>query len=195
MPPVKKTTPAKGAKPKKEKPLTRRKTALIMTTGAEGDSYILDLVHKTDEVIRTGRPPKYNPTSLWKKFVEYVEHSRNNPARTEQPFGTGFIVVGSAERPLTLLNFYLFAGIDRKTFAGYEENDAFFPITTRIRDVIFSQKFDGAARGVFKDNLIARDLGIGERLDIAGSFDPTKPIKVEFGKGNANAPKTKIPAK
>lgn len=192
MPPVKNKAPAK---PKREKPLTRRKTALIMTTGAEGDKYILDLVRRTDEVIKAGRPPKHNPTTLWEKFVEYVEHSINNPARTEQPFGTGFIVVGSAERPLTLLGFYLFAGIDRTTFARYEESEDFRTITTRIRDVIFSQKFDGAARGIFKDNLIARDLGIGERLDIAGSFDPSKPIRVEFGKGNLNAPKSKTPSK
>lgn len=186
---AKKQTMAKTPNPKEAKPLVRRKTAAVMSTGSGGDDFILGLVRKAGEAIKTGRPAKYTPIELWDKFVEYVEWMVGNPAKVERPFSSGIIVVSNGERPLKLIDFYNYAGIDRKTFASYEEKDAFLPITTCIRDIIYSQKFDGAARGVFDSNLIARELGIGERLDVAGMFDPSKPIKVEFGKGNINAPK------
>lgn len=182
-------TEKKAKKTKREKPLTRRVTAPVLTTGSDGDRFILNLIKKADEVIRTGRPLKYDPLTLWAKFIEYVDWVVSNPAKVERPFSSGLIVVCSQDRPLKLIDFYAFAGITHSMFQRYEEKDDFKAITARVRDIIYSQKFDGAARGIFESNIIARDLGIGDKLDIAGTFDPSKPIKVEFGKGNTNVPK------
>lgn len=192
------TSKEKGAKPKKVKPLTRIMTAPVITTNSEPDNFIHDLALKVDAVIRDeysgkkrGRPRKYEPIELWEKFLEYLEFVKEHPAKIERSFSSGVIAVHTEERPLKLIDFYKFAGITQRMFQYYETNEEFTVITAHIRDLIFSQKFDGAARGKFDSNLIARDLGIGDKLDVAGLYDASKPIKIVFGKGNENAPKQK----
>jgi hypothetical protein len=42
----------------------------------------------------------------------------------------------------------------------------FLQIITRIEDIIYSQKFEGAAVGQFNSNIIARDLKLSDQTDI-----------------------------
>lgn len=187
---------AKPPRPKKEKPLTRVMTAPIVRTGRTGDDYALQLARRVDidallnpDKSKAGRPLKMTPHELWQRFVEYCEWIANKPSETEHAFSSGIIAIKNSERPMSLRSFSIFAGIDRSTFSEYEQRPEFSRIAAHIRDIIFEQKFNGAARGEFDSALIARELDIGDRLDVAGQFDPTKPIQILFGKGNINAPK------
>ena len=42
----------------------------------------------------------------------------------------------------------------------------YFGITTRIRDIIYDQKFTGAAAGLLESNIIARELGLVDKKDV-----------------------------
>lgn len=192
-----KTTKAKGSKPttvKPSKPLTRILTAPVIQTDTPPDMYAVELVKRINEDIldtekKVGRPRIYTPGELWAVFVEYVEWMAQIPAKLERPFASGIISITNTKRALSLRSFYIYAGINRLAFYNYESKPEFATVTEYIRDVIFEQKFDGATRGEFDPNIIARDLGLGENLDITGRFDPSKKIKVTFGEGNINAPK------
>ena len=40
------------------------------------------------------------------------------------------------------------------------------PIIHKIEEIIYNQKFEGAAVGIFNSNIIARDLGLSDKKDI-----------------------------
>lgn len=57
----------------------------------------------------------------------------------------------------------------------------FSQIITRIREIIYNQKFSGAASGFLNPNIIARDLGLTDKADItsAGQQIGVKEITIE----------------
>lgn len=67
-------------------------------------------------------------------------------------------------RPLTLSGFCSFLHIAPQTWRYWRKNR---PDLSRaiemIEDVIYVQKFEGAAAGIFKANIISRDLGAAHR--------------------------------
>lgn len=118
----------------------------------------------------TGRPLSYSPEELWEKAVEYFEFCDKNPwTKAEVIKGgekAGEIVEVPINRPYTIIAFCLFAGITRKTFDNYGRLPEFLPFYTRIKDICYSQKFEGASVGAFNANIIARDLGLREVTDV-----------------------------
>ena len=78
----------------------------------------------------------------------------NNPLYERKAFGTGLVADLPKLRAMSICGFCIFAGIDRQTFANYEDKAEYFGITTRIRDIIYDQKFTGAAAGLLESNII-----------------------------------------
>lgn len=173
---------------------------VIIDTGLPADDYglklvrlvnINDLKEEVENVKRgVGKPIKFTPMQLWEKFISYCEWMNDIASQSERAFGTGVIVRTRTQRPYTLEAFYLYAGITHKTFNYYEDKQEYIPITERIRHIILTQKKDGAIRGDFKENIIAREIGLKESVDVANTFDPTADIVIKFGQGNINAPKS-----
>ncbi len=125
-----------------------------------------------------GKQPKYTPKKLWDKFAEYCEWVDANPfqeavlvqkgIKVETEDGdtkTKYSTELPKMRPYTLSGFYVFADMDRTTFYDYEQKEEYATITTRIRNVIYTQKFEGAASGFFNANIIARDLGLADKQE------------------------------
>ena len=96
-----------------------------------------------------GTEKKYAPDELWVKAVEYFKWVEDNKMRA-----------------MTITEFCVFAGITSQTFFNYEKEQAYFDITARIRDIIYSQKFTGAAAGLLESNIIARELGLADKQEI-----------------------------
>jgi hypothetical protein len=67
--------------------------------------------------------------------------------------------------PFTLTGLFLFLNIDRKTWDLYRGREDFIPVITRIEQIIYVQKFEGAVVGAFNANIIARELGLKEGVD------------------------------
>ena len=76
-------------------------------------------------------------------------------------------------RPYTLRGLCLYLDVNRVYLNKFESERAregtatakdFCNIITRIRDVIYNQKFCGAAAGLFDPKIIALDLGLHKRL-------------------------------
>lgn len=118
----------------------------------------------------TGRPNAYTPAELWQKAQEYFQWAEENPLQEDRVFSNGTRMLVDKMRAMTEREFCLFAGIDRTTFnhykSGQEEYKDFFHIAGTISDLIYCQKFTGAAADLLNPNLIARDLALKESTAI-----------------------------
>lgn len=129
-----------------------------------------------DLLKKVGRPQSYQPKELRDKFVEYVEETINNPIQVEQLVPKGGTQKLKKVHPITIQAFCLYAGISSSTFYNYKEKEEFLEITSHIDDFIHVYLFNHAAIGEFKDNLIARKLGMADKQDMDVSM--SKPINI-----------------
>ena len=138
----------------------------------EGNEYYL---------LRTkdGRDKQYKkPENLVEACNEYftfclgnplieVEQSRSRKSKKELEItedsikveDTGLIELPKM-RPFTLEGLCNFIDLSVEGFKLYEKRKDFVGVTTRVRQIIYNQKFEGAAAGFLNANIIARDLGL-----------------------------------
>lgn len=132
-----------------------------------------------------GQPKAYKPDDLWKKALEYFEWCESHPWHKNEAIKggeqAGTIIQIPTATPFTLKGLCIFANISFTTFDNYSKKPEYVEITTRIREICYTQKFEGAAVGAFNANLIARDLGLTEKTDlhVEGQWDITMNINGE----------------
>lgn len=82
---------------------------------------------------------------------------------------------------MTEMGLCVFLGISTSSFYKYYVGDNdYVDIITRIREVIRTQKFEGAAAGFLNANIIARDLGLKEQHDLTTGGDKINPPAIVF---------------
>lgn len=118
--------------------------------------------------------PKYieSPEILWEYFTNYVEAERNNPMyKTEYVGKDGNEVHTALQVPITFEGFecYLDDLDIISHLSDYSANkngvyDEYSTIITRIRKNCFVQNFKGASVGLFNANIIAKKLGLIEKV-------------------------------
>ena len=119
-----------------------------------------------------GAPIKFEtPELLWEESCEYFEWCDDNPLEEEKLFHSqGIITRGTAYkmRAYTLKELCLFLGVGEAYLKQFneEKHKEFSSVITRIRDIIFTQKFTGAAADLLNPNIIARDLGLADKKDL-----------------------------
>lgn len=126
---------------------------------------------------KTGAPKKIpTPEILWDLACKYFQMIDEMPHEKQD-----FIKGGDQAGKIIRLE-----SIQPYTMAGFEdylaENDVvaklddyisnkdgryaeFTVIIARIKNIMFDQKFRGAAVGAFKENIIARELGIADKTE------------------------------
>lgn len=119
-----------------------------------------------------GRKPIFaTADDLWDMCAEYFEWVDANPLKEAQAFAyQGDVKLQDIPkmRAMTLAGLCIFLDIDRTTWADYGARDGFTTVTTRVEDIIRSQKFEGAAAGLLNANIIARDLGLADKSEHTG---------------------------
>lgn len=117
----------------------------------------------------TGRPTAYTPDSLWRKACKYFEWVYKNPLKAKKVFSNGTRATVDKLRPMTEKAFCLFAGIGEETFRRYKTDETykeFWGVSRVIEQIIYSQKFEGAAVDLFNASIIARDLGLVDKKQL-----------------------------
>lgn len=105
-----------------------------------------------------------SPDLLWEACKEYFEATDERKWYKTEFNGKDAIECHVPnETPYTWTGLYLFLDISHQTWKDYEAKEGFVEICTRVRNIIYTQKFEGAAVGAFNPNLISRDLGIAEK--------------------------------
>lgn len=135
---------------------------------------------------KSGRDKIYKTTNaLAKACNEYFEWCQKNPLLESDILkqhvnGEGEKLVNVSipkMRPFTIHGLCNFLDIALSTFQEYEKREGFSVITTRVRQIIYAQKFEGAAAGFLNANIIARDLGLVEKKEL--DVKEVKPTKFE----------------
>ena len=117
------------------------------------------------------KPKKYEtPEELWAKAIEYFEWVDKNPYLQKDYVGKdGFEVEREKPTPYTRKELCIFLNITEQTFINYRSNKDpwkdLFEVCTHIEQIIDNQKFKGAAIGLFNHSIIARDLGLADKVD------------------------------
>lgn len=124
------------------------------------------------------------PTVLWEACCEYFEKTDQRKWIKKDWVGKdAFEVERKTDTPYTLSGLYVFLDIDRTTWELYREREDFIPIITRVEQIIYTQKFEGAAVGAYNANIIARDLGLADKKELAGSVNMPTPVVEVFNHG------------
>lgn len=125
-----------------------------------------------------------NSESLWMAACEYFEWVEDNPLYEDKvSFYQGVPTHDPIEkmRAMTISGLCLFLEIDHQTFDNYGSKpgyEDYFGIVEKIRQVIYTQKFTGAAADLLNSNIIARDLGLADKTDIQSTDGSMTPAQI-----------------
>lgn len=119
-----------------------------------------------------GRKPLFaNPDVLLDACLEYIQWVEENPLQSSELTtyqGKSELVEVPKMRAMTIGGLCIFLDIDQTTWREYAKKDGFSSVTTRVEEIIRTQKFEGAAGGFLNPNIIARDLGLADRSELTG---------------------------
>lgn len=120
-----------------------------------------------------GPKPRFaTAEDLWTACCEYFEWVEANPLWEDKL--VAFQGLASHEpvakmRAMTLAGLCLYLDISRVTWAEWKKSRAdLSAVITRAEEVIYSQKFAGAAADLLNANIIARDLGLADKSEVYG---------------------------
>lgn len=141
---------------------------------------------KTNDLAKIGRPRKFTPETLAAKFEEYRAYHPTRRRYINEVIRSGErageIVQVPVQPPMSLISFVLFAGITFEGWDNYCKREEFFEVTTHIRKEIEGDQVDGAAVGQYNQNIIARLVGLSDKLQMQGEGNAQLNISVN-GKG------------
>lgn len=82
---------------------------------------------------------------------------------------------------MTISGLCIFLDISMQTWLDYKGRKDFIDITTRVENIIYNQKFTGAAADLLNANIIARDLGLKDesKVDHTSSDGSMSPKQVK----------------
>lgn len=121
------------------------------------------------------------PELLWEAACEYFEWCDENPLIEIDFKGKDADRVELPKmRAFTIHGLCLYLDCNTKYFNDFKEanHEGFSDVLTRVMDIIYNQKFTGAAAGFLNPNIIARDLGLKDNTQT--EFKVTQLPKIEY---------------
>ena len=108
---------------------------------------------------------------LWVACCEYFQWVEDSPLIEMRPFAYQGVVVQEPVpkmRAMTLMGLCVFLDISDQTWRDYREYDDFIGVIKRAENIIYEQKFTGAAADLLNANIISRELGLSEKNEHTG---------------------------
>lgn len=109
-----------------------------------------------------------NPDDLWKACCEYFAWNEANPLWEDKICsyeGVHEHKPLARMRAMTIIGLCMFIGITQKTWCEWRlERPDLSDVITAADNIIKQQKFEGAAAGMLQHNIIARDLGLVDKM-------------------------------
>ena len=117
-----------------------------------------------------GRKPIFETAeALETACYEYFQWIEDNPLKAAELVkfqGKAKVKMVPKMRAMTESGLCIFLDIPTSTWHNYKTRDDFVEVTTRISEIIFNQKFSGAAADMLNANIIARDLGLTDKKEV-----------------------------
>lgn len=141
-----------------------------------------------------------SPELLLKSAYEYFQWCDDNPwtkiettTRIVKKIPMSDEKVIPTARPYTISGLCLYLDCNTQYFSQFKKNltesdidKDFSLVITRIEDIIYTQKFEGAAVGAFNANIIARDLGLSDRQETNNKTELNITVQDEYTKDELN---------
>lgn len=118
------------------------------------------------------------PDLLWEEACKYFEWCDDNPLQEMvldkiRVNGMGDKLIKESMpkmRPYTMHGLCLYLDCNTAYFRQFkaelgDKTKDFSTVITRIEEIIYNQKFEGAVAGFFNANIIARDLGLSDKSE------------------------------
>jgi hypothetical protein len=122
--------------------------------------------HGRDKIFKT-------PKALWEAACGYFQWVEDNPLT--KPIIYQGEVVGSEDlmRAMTVKGLCIYLNVNSKYFNDFNAaldlnkkiDKDYSEVTTSIREIIDTQKFEGASAGLLNPTIIARDLGLADKQE------------------------------
>jgi hypothetical protein len=121
-----------------------------------------------------------DPETLWEAACEYFDWCEKNPLIEVDFKGKDATRVELPKmRAFTWSGLELFVDIESlRDYKKKEEYKDFQQVITRIEQIIYTQKFTGAAAGFLNPNIIARDLGLSDKKELQHSLPEKQVFKI-----------------
>ena len=129
------------------------------------------------KVSKIGRPHKYKTIEEFsQKCEDYFRYCVENPLKKEEivRFKDHHVKdTISKLRAFTIIGLCTFLNITEDTFKNYESRKAkdleegeedFLGVCTCVRNIIWTQKFEGAAADLLNPSIIAREMGLKDHI-------------------------------
>lgn len=123
-------------------------------------------------------PPTFaEPEDLWAAATGYFDWCHENPLYADNLVafqGKATHEPLAKQRAMTIRGLCLFLGISHETWRQWKITGGeiyrakMIDTINRIEDVIFTTKFEGAAAGLLDQSIIARELGLADKRELAG---------------------------
>lgn len=119
-----------------------------------------------------GRPALYDdPEKLWADCLEYFQWVEENPLPASESVkfqGAGTTMTVPKMRAMTIQGLCNFLQIVMSTWQEYRKKDNFSAVCTRVEQLIYQQKIEGASADMLNASIIARELGLVDKSELTG---------------------------
>lgn len=128
-----------------------------------------------------GRPPLFStPQDLMRECLDYIDWCEENPnfeSHLASYQGKHELISVPKMQITSLFGLCGFLGISIKTWYSYKEKPEFLPYMERAENMLNAIKISGAASGLLNANLVARLVGLSDKLDTKVDSDSAITIK------------------
>lgn len=106
--------------------------------------------------------------ALWEACQEYFQWVEDNPLYENK---VGFFRGVAVQEPvakmraMTIGGLCIFLDITEQTWFAWRKDEDFSEVVTRVESIIRAQKFEGASADLLNPNIIARDLGLSDKVE------------------------------
>jgi hypothetical protein len=145
--------------------------------------------HGRDKIFKT-------PSIMFEAACDYFNWSENNPLKKAIVFQG--VVTGneSLMRAMTIKGLCIYWGVNSKYLNDFvdaldletQEGRGFSEVISTIKEIIETQKFEGASAGLLNPNIIARDLGLTDKKELSGSVENPLALVIQEISGNTLGP-------
>lgn len=124
-----------------------------------------------------GANPRFeHPNDLWDACLEYFEWVERTPlheAKVVTSGGKAKVMSLPKMRAMTITGLCVFLDVVDSTWRDWKANrEDLSAIIARVEQIIRTQKFEGAAADLLNPSIIARELGLADKAEVAGSILP-----------------------
>jgi len=145
--------------------------------------------HGRDKIFKT-------PELMLEAAFDYFAWVEDNPLTKAIVFQGA--VSGSEElmRAMTIKGLCIYWGVNTQYLNDFiggldledEQSKDFSLVISTIKEIIETQKFEGASAGLLNPNIIARDLGLTDKKELSGSVENPLTLVIQEISGNTLGP-------